>query len=204
MSSSSLWTADANEALSLSLGAYLPPRRLHRRAHRCASPVRAPEDKASLWSREVYEGFHPTFTYPVSHSPFFFSPRHEPLLPRYLARRRRSTATRTSLSKYATTHASLTATDLSLAQIRLRLTRPISQRPPLRTPSTLVSCRRDRRHNIQGHSARLLHRQTEIPRACRTRCRQLQTVRRENILILASRHATQQGKERRYLSSPLG
>ena len=28
-------------------------------------PVRAPEDKASLWSREVYEGFHPTFTYPV-------------------------------------------------------------------------------------------------------------------------------------------
>ncbi|KAI0806891.1 histone acetyltransferase type B catalytic subunit [Fomes fomentarius] len=44
--SSSAWTADANEALTLSL-------------------VRAPEDKASLWSREVYEGFHPTFTYPI-------------------------------------------------------------------------------------------------------------------------------------------
>ncbi|TBU26051.1 histone acetyltransferase type B catalytic subunit [Dichomitus squalens] len=44
--SASAWTADANEALSLSL-------------------VRAPEDKASLWSREVYEGFHPTFTYPI-------------------------------------------------------------------------------------------------------------------------------------------
>ncbi|KAM5542649.1 hypothetical protein V8D89_003610 [Ganoderma adspersum] len=44
--SSSVWTTDANEALSLSL-------------------VRAPEDKASLWSREVYEGFHPTFTYPI-------------------------------------------------------------------------------------------------------------------------------------------
>ncbi|KAI0668463.1 histone acetyltransferase type B [Trametes maxima] len=40
------WAADANEALSLSL-------------------VRAPEDKASLWAREVYEGFHPTFTYPI-------------------------------------------------------------------------------------------------------------------------------------------
>ncbi|KAI0355017.1 histone acetyltransferase type B [Trametes cingulata] len=40
------WTADANEALTLSL-------------------VRAPEDKASLWAREVYENFHPTFTYPI-------------------------------------------------------------------------------------------------------------------------------------------
>ncbi|KAI9056961.1 histone acetyltransferase type B [Trametes sanguinea] len=40
------WTADANEALTLSL-------------------VRAPEDKASLWAREAYEGFHPTFTYPI-------------------------------------------------------------------------------------------------------------------------------------------
>ncbi|KAJ8482138.1 hypothetical protein ONZ51_g5563 [Trametes cubensis] len=40
------WTTDANEALSLSL-------------------VRAPDDKASLWAREVYEGFHPTFTYPI-------------------------------------------------------------------------------------------------------------------------------------------
>ncbi|TFK87923.1 histone acetyltransferase type B catalytic subunit [Polyporus arcularius HHB13444] len=46
MTSATAWTADANEALSLSL-------------------VRAPEDKASLWSREVYEGFHPTFTYPI-------------------------------------------------------------------------------------------------------------------------------------------
>ncbi|KAH9915786.1 histone acetyltransferase type B catalytic subunit [Epithele typhae] len=44
--SSSAWTADANEALALSL-------------------VRATDDKASLWSREAYEGFHPTFTYPI-------------------------------------------------------------------------------------------------------------------------------------------
>ncbi|KAI0737870.1 histone acetyltransferase type B catalytic subunit [Daedaleopsis nitida] len=44
--STTAWTTDANEAFALSL-------------------VRAPEDKASLWSREVYEGFHPTFTYPI-------------------------------------------------------------------------------------------------------------------------------------------
>ncbi|OCH85215.1 histone acetyltransferase type B [Obba rivulosa] len=40
------WTADANEALRLSL-------------------VRTPEDKAALSTREAYEGFHPTFTYPI-------------------------------------------------------------------------------------------------------------------------------------------
>ncbi|KAH9939593.1 histone acetyltransferase type B catalytic subunit [Amylocystis lapponica] len=40
------YTADANEALRLSL-------------------VRAKDDKASLTLREAYEGFHPTFTYPI-------------------------------------------------------------------------------------------------------------------------------------------
>ncbi|EMD34394.1 hypothetical protein CERSUDRAFT_117259 [Gelatoporia subvermispora B] len=40
------WTADANEALRLSL-------------------VRTPDDKAALSTREAYEGFHPTFTYPI-------------------------------------------------------------------------------------------------------------------------------------------
>ena len=63
---SSAWTADANEALSLSLGT--PSARLFARtdSRECSSDaVRAPEDKASLWSREVYEEFRPTFTYPV-------------------------------------------------------------------------------------------------------------------------------------------
>ncbi|PCH38402.1 acyl-CoA N-acyltransferase [Wolfiporia cocos MD-104 SS10] len=41
-----VWTVDANEALRLSL-------------------VRAKDDKASLSTREAYEGFHPTFTYPM-------------------------------------------------------------------------------------------------------------------------------------------
>ncbi|KAI0933501.1 hypothetical protein AcV5_005629 [Taiwanofungus camphoratus] len=41
-----LWAADANEALRLSL-------------------VRAKQDRASLTAREAYEGFHPTFTYPI-------------------------------------------------------------------------------------------------------------------------------------------
>ncbi|KAG2041407.1 histone acetyltransferase type B catalytic subunit [Suillus americanus] len=40
------WTADANEALTLSL-------------------VRAEEDKQVLGSEETYEEFHPTFTYPI-------------------------------------------------------------------------------------------------------------------------------------------
>ncbi|KAF7796919.1 hypothetical protein EIP86_008104 [Pleurotus ostreatoroseus] len=40
------WTADANEALTLSL-------------------VRAQEDKEVLTSEEEYEGFHPSFTYPI-------------------------------------------------------------------------------------------------------------------------------------------
>ncbi|KAF9821637.1 hypothetical protein IEO21_00483 [Rhodonia placenta] len=41
-----LWAADANEAFRLSL-------------------VRAKDDKAALTAREAYEGFHPTFTYPI-------------------------------------------------------------------------------------------------------------------------------------------
>ncbi|KAI0956699.1 hypothetical protein AcW1_005314 [Taiwanofungus camphoratus] len=41
-----VWAADANEALRLSL-------------------VRAKQDRASLTAREAYEGFHPTFTYPI-------------------------------------------------------------------------------------------------------------------------------------------
>ncbi|KAH8100254.1 histone acetyltransferase type B [Cristinia sonorae] len=40
------WAADANEAIHLSL-------------------VRTKEDRASLTAREVYEGFNPTFTYPI-------------------------------------------------------------------------------------------------------------------------------------------
>ena len=103
--SSSVWTADANEALSLSLGAHLLPTLSSPLRSPPCLPVRAPEDKASLWSREVYEGFHPTFTYPVSPSPFSFSQRHQPPFSRYLARRRRSTVTRTSASRYAVTHA---------------------------------------------------------------------------------------------------
>ncbi|KAI0792801.1 histone acetyltransferase type B catalytic subunit [Abortiporus biennis] len=46
MTSGTDWTCDANEALRLSL-------------------VRAKDDKTSLTSREAYEGFHPTFTYPI-------------------------------------------------------------------------------------------------------------------------------------------
>ncbi|KAI0040276.1 histone acetyltransferase type B [Auriscalpium vulgare] len=40
------WTSDSNEALTLSL-------------------VRAPKDKEALGEGESYEGFHPTFTYPI-------------------------------------------------------------------------------------------------------------------------------------------
>ncbi|KAL6308026.1 histone acetyltransferase type B catalytic subunit [Sparassis latifolia] len=40
------WSTDANEAFRLSL-------------------VRAQDDRASLTAREAYEGFHPTFTYPL-------------------------------------------------------------------------------------------------------------------------------------------
>ncbi|KAI0948700.1 hypothetical protein AcV7_009372 [Taiwanofungus camphoratus] len=50
-----LWAADANEALRLSL-------------------VRAKQDRASLTAREAYEGFHPTFTYPVR--PLSLLPAH--------------------------------------------------------------------------------------------------------------------------------
>ena len=73
------WTVDANETIRLSLGAYLPsPLYINaspsltdtRPTHQpilCSrhSAVRAADDKAGLTSNECYEGFHPTFTYPV-------------------------------------------------------------------------------------------------------------------------------------------
>lgn len=82
------WTVDANEALRLSLGMSLippPPLSLSllplsltcsallasylNPSRRTTFPVRAKDDTASLTPREAYEGFHPTFTYPVRPSP---------------------------------------------------------------------------------------------------------------------------------------
>ena len=56
------WSTDANEAFRLSLGE-LPATSLSTYSPRA---VRAQDDRASLTAREAYEGFHPTFTYPVS------------------------------------------------------------------------------------------------------------------------------------------
>jgi len=57
------WTADANDALTLSLGGLS--------AINLSTPnsalrtVRAGDDRQVLGDEETYEEFHPTFTYPV-------------------------------------------------------------------------------------------------------------------------------------------
>jgi histone acetyltransferase 1 len=56
------WTADANEALTLSLGGSSCTNLSITNALRV---VRAEEDKQVLGGEEAYEEFHPTFTYPV-------------------------------------------------------------------------------------------------------------------------------------------
>jgi histone acetyltransferase 1 len=56
------WTADANEALTLTLGGSL---RTNLRITNALRAVRAEEDKQVLGGEETYEEFHPTFTYPV-------------------------------------------------------------------------------------------------------------------------------------------
>lgn len=56
------WTADANEALTLSLGRPLCTNLSITNPLRA---VRADEDKQVLGDEETYEEFHPTFTYPV-------------------------------------------------------------------------------------------------------------------------------------------
>ena len=58
-----LWAADANEALHLSLGTFLPPAPTRRATN--LPPVRATADQATLDQREHYEGFNPCFTYPL-------------------------------------------------------------------------------------------------------------------------------------------
>lgn len=78
------WTVDANEALALSLGMchFRVPISLTS-ISLLPHTVRSREDKASLTSREAYEGFHPTFTYPVClrlFRTFFLSPENSHLL----------------------------------------------------------------------------------------------------------------------------
>lgn len=64
------WTANSNEALTLSLGEYVkafcPVVRTGRIHDLCYVTVRSKPDKESLATEESYENFHPTFTYPVS------------------------------------------------------------------------------------------------------------------------------------------
>ncbi|KAJ3552859.1 hypothetical protein NM688_g3931 [Phlebia brevispora] len=55
---------DSNEALTLSLGTNLPARYASTRPDDLFT-VRAEEDKQVLTSMEDYEGFHPSFTYPI-------------------------------------------------------------------------------------------------------------------------------------------
>lgn len=117
MTSATAWTADANEALSLSLGLSSLPTSRPCRAHACGHAVRAPEDKASLWSREVYEGFHPTYTYPVRLSLPFSMFASKCATSRYLAKRRRYTATKTSPCRYASLVA-LSPTPLITPQLK--------------------------------------------------------------------------------------
>jgi len=59
------WTADSNEALTLSFGSYGNLFQCEQTLITCSSTVRASEDKEMLSPNESYEEFHPTFTYPV-------------------------------------------------------------------------------------------------------------------------------------------
>jgi hypothetical protein len=75
------WTADANEALTLSLGGLLCNNSSITNAFRA---VRAEEDKQVLGGEERYEEFHPTFTYPVCF--YFYLITHSPVIPCHLSR----------------------------------------------------------------------------------------------------------------------